>query len=163
MNAKDVIRYEMELAHNITRRLLDDLDDADLLVRTVPSANHIAWQLGHLISSEHRMIGMVSEGALPALPEGFADNHGKENVTSDDPAEFLTKDEYLALYDRQRQATLKALEEIPEARLDEPSPESVRQMFPTVGALFLLAGAHELLHLGQFTPVRRKLAKPIAM
>ena len=35
--------------------LVSDLSDAELLVRPVPQANHIAWQLGHLILQDSRL------------------------------------------------------------------------------------------------------------
>ena len=31
---------------------LGDFSDADMLARPAPSANHAAWQLGHLIAAE---------------------------------------------------------------------------------------------------------------
>ena len=55
MNAKDAIRQTVEFGHMVTRYYVDDLSDADLLVRSVPNSNHIAWQLGHLIKSTHEM------------------------------------------------------------------------------------------------------------
>ncbi len=36
-------------------------------------------------------------------------------------------------------------------------------MWPTLGAVLLLAGSHVLMHSGQFVSVRRKLGKPIAI
>ena len=76
---------------------LGDLDDADLLVRPVEGMNHIAWQLGHLISSERGMVEAIRPGSCPPLPEGFEANHDREDTTSDDPARFLSKDDYLDL------------------------------------------------------------------
>ena len=40
-----------------------DLSDADLLVRPAPSANHIAWQLGHLIASERNLVEAAAPGS----------------------------------------------------------------------------------------------------
>ena len=54
MNAKDVIKYNLRVADMGWSTLLSDLSDADLLVRPSPAANHLAWQLGHLISSERQ-------------------------------------------------------------------------------------------------------------
>ena len=55
-----------------------DLSDADLLVRPAPTANHIAWQLGHVIGSEQYFITKIGAAAsLPKLPDGFTDQHGK--------------------------------------------------------------------------------------
>jgi hypothetical protein len=161
MNAKDAIVTSMQMSQMVLDGLLKDLADADLLVRPAPSANHIAWQLGHLISSEQMMIESTCPNSCPALPEGFAANHSKERSKSDETAGFLSKQEYLDLFRRQREATLKALNDLPEADLDKEAPESFRQLCPTVGSVFALQGDHVLMHSGQFSVVRRKLGKPV--
>ena len=38
---------------------VQDLADADLLLRPVPGINHIAWQLGHLITGSKKMLGWL--------------------------------------------------------------------------------------------------------
>ena len=83
----------------IAKAYLEDLSDEELLLRPVEGANHIAWQLGHLISSEHNMVEMVCPGSMPPLPDGFADAYTKETAASDEGAAFLTKVEYLKLMD----------------------------------------------------------------
>ena len=100
MHAKDVIRQTLNLNESIVTRYLGDLDDADLLIRPVEGMNHIAWQLGHLISSERGMVEAIRPGTCPPLPEGFEANYDREDTTSDDPARFLSKDAYLDLVQR---------------------------------------------------------------
>lgn len=159
MNAKDAIRETIELARKLTRDYVGDLSDAELLLRAVPGMNHIAWQLGHLITAEREML--VSIGAdMPSVPSGFAEAHGKEAAASDDPSKFRTKAEYLGLMEVIRAGTLKALSRWPEADFDKPGPEPMRSYAPTIGAVFNLIGSHELMHAGQFVAVRRKLGKP---
>jgi hypothetical protein len=36
-------------------------------------------------------------------------------------------------------------------------------MFPTVGHIYLLIATHQLMHAGQFVPVRRALGKPVVI
>jgi len=159
MTSNDVIRNTMNQAHFILQSYVADLTDADLLVRPVPGANHIAWQLGHVIASEHDMAAACGYD-MPALPDGFAKAHGKETAGSDDAAVFKTKAEYLELFEKQRAAALAALDATPDARLDEPAPEPMRAYAPTIGAMFNMLGIHELMHAAQFVVVRRKLGKP---
>jgi uncharacterized damage-inducible protein DinB len=159
MTAKDVIRLNLDQGRNRLNTLLDDLSDADLLVRPVPGANHIAWQLGHLIASETRMMKQVPGAAAPELPPGFAERHTKDTAASD--TGFSTKAEYLALYDRVRAATLAALDRVSDADLDKPIEGPLASRIPHVAGLFLLAGNHATLHAGQFSAVRRKLGKPV--
>lgn len=160
MTAKDVIRVSIGLGQQLAHGTLEDLSDADLLVRTSPSANHIAWQLGHLIASERGMVAALGH-KMPELPAGFEQRHSKETASLNDAKQFGTKAEYLALLAKVSAATLAALDATPDADLDKPGPENMRAYAPTVGAVFHLTGAHIVMHAGQFTSVRRKLGKPV--
>jgi len=142
----------------VTRLYVDDLTDADRLVRSVPGTNHIAWQLGHLIVATHYMVTELGHTA-PALPTGFAESYTKETSASDDPARFAGKAEYLALADQMKSATLAAIDATPDSVLEQPGPEAMRDYAPTVLAGLMLLGNHWLLHAGQFVPIRRKLGK----
>ena len=162
MNTHEAIQGSLKLAREITDMLLADLSDDDLLVRPVPEANHIAWQLGHLISSEHHMMSELPESDMPALPDGFAEKYSKETSKSDDANHFESKQTYLDLYGKVRKGTLATLERLSDDRMGEPAPEAYREMFKTVGGLVSLQASHELVHLGQYSVVRRKLGKAVA-
>jgi hypothetical protein len=159
MNAKDVIRQVIEGSDMILRVYVSDLDEPDLMVRSVPGTNHIAWQLGHMIGGTAKMIGELGRAA-PQLPPGFVEAHGKQTASCDDPSRFLTKQQYLDLLDRAKAAALAAVDATPEADLEKPGPESMRDYAPTVAAALLILGQHWLMHAGQFVPIRRKLGKP---
>lgn len=159
MNAKHVIRQVIEFCHVVARAYVQDLSDADLLVRSVPGTNHVAWQLGHMISGTRGMIAALGREA-PPLPEGFEAAHGKETAASDDPSTFASKDRYLELLEQVKAASLAAVDATPEGDLEKPGPESMREYAPTVASVLTLLGTHLLMHAGQFVPVRRKLGKP---
>ena len=160
MNTQEAIKASLTLAREVTTMLLADLSDADLLVRPVPDANHIAWQLGHLIVSEHKMLTDAGF-KMPDLPDGFAQSHDKEMATSDDASKFHKKEQYLAWMEQQRSATLALLAAVSDADLDKPTPESMHEYAATAGAVFSLIGIHEMMHAAQFVAVRRKLDKPV--
>ncbi len=115
MNAKDVLKNQIETAQMITRGYIEDLQDEELLVRTVPNANHIAWQLGHMLASEHDMLAALGHQP-PALPEGFAAAHTPETATSDDASRFFPQREYLRLLDEMKDASLAAVDSTPRRR-----------------------------------------------
>lgn len=163
MTTKDAIKGVFSTGDYVLKTYLNDLSDADLLVRPVPQANHIAWQLGHLIKSEVEMLAGVTSAPSVQLPAGFAEKHSKETSGVEPPRGMLTKAEYLALYDRIRAASLAKLDKLSDADLDKPNTGSLAQFFPTVGSLFLIAADHPMMHVGQFVVVRRKLGKPIVM
>lgn len=159
MNALGVLRNDLATADMIATSYLNDLSDDELLARPVPAANHIAWQLGHLIVSENAMIGDSCPGSMPALPAGFSEKHMGETASSDNREAFLSKDEYLRLYRQQREATLRALDKLSESELDRPAPERYRSYVETVGGVFAMQAAHWLMHAGQWAVVRRKLGR----
>jgi nucleotide-binding universal stress UspA family protein len=157
--ANELLRQAIERSHALIRAYVEDLTDEELLVRSVPGSNHIAWQLGHIIGGVRKMLGGLGRPAF-ALSEGFLTAHGKEMAACDDPARFATKAEYLALLDQAKAASLAAVDATPESDLGRPGPEAMREYAPTVGIALMMLGSHGLMHVGQFVPIRRKLGKP---
>jgi hypothetical protein len=159
MNAIQVIQSALESTQKLTTWFVADLSDADLLVRPVPEANHIAWQLGHIITAEHGLFSKyLPTPGYPELPAGFSDKHSNKNTKDDGPAGFLTKAKYLDLWGKIRQATVAAVNKLSEADLDKPTGWEIA---PTLGRLLLLIADHTTMHGGQFSVVRRKLGKPV--
>jgi uncharacterized damage-inducible protein DinB len=161
MNAKEAIKTSLNSTMSMMKMFLDDLGDADLLVRPVPNANHIAWQLGHLIVAEANISKAIPQAKLAELPADFAAKYTKETCTVDSPTAFHKKTELLAAYDKVRAATLATLDALPDAALDTPVTGSMAAYMPTYGAMFNLLANHTMMHAGQFTVVRRKLGKPV--
>jgi uncharacterized damage-inducible protein DinB len=157
MNASTAIRKALESTHRVLTMYLGDLSDADLLVRPVPGANTIAWQVGHLIRSESMAAKHIPAAKYPELPAGFADRHDNKRAGDDGPG-LATKAVYLDLFAKAREATLKAVDGLSETDLDKPTGW---EMAPTLGQLLLLIANHTMMHAGQFTVVRRKLGKPV--
>jgi hypothetical protein len=161
MTAKDAIKHTLNSNYFMLKQYLSDLSDADLLVRPAPNANHAAWQLGHLISAEVQLLGMIRGATPAALPAGFAERHSKDAARSESTAGFLKKQEYLDLFDKVRAATLASLDKQSDADLDTTTEGRMKDFAPNYGAVFLLLANHTMMHGGQFTVVRRTLGKPI--
>jgi hypothetical protein len=147
----------------VLKTYISDLDDADLMRRPGKGCNHLAWQLGHLISSEVQLLNRVAPGQGAELPDGFADAHSKQACTNDDPASFHGKQTYVELFDKVRAASYAALDAYAQSDLDTPAPEDFRDFCPTMGDMFTLIATHPMMHAGQFVIVRRQLGKPVLM
>lgn len=159
MDIKQGIRTSLAQSDLVVGMYLQDLSDADLLVRPLPECNHIAWQLGHLIVAERIFLEKMAPGKTEPLPEGFEAAHGKEAAAGDDAAKFLTKDEYLKLAAGVRAQTLALLDSMSAADLDQP----VEKMPPTVkvaGDVYFFITLHWLMHAGQWPIIRRKMGRP---
>ncbi len=160
MDAIAAIKVSLETADMVGMAYLADLSDAELMERPHPGCNHINWQLGHLICSEHQMISSLAADAMPALPTGFDAKYSKESAGSDDPSQFVPKEELLEAYRAQRAGTLAVLAASTPDQLDEPTGVSYA---PTRGAMLLMQANHWLMHCGQWVIVRRSHGKPIAI
>ena len=69
MNANDTLRITLNTSSVVLSRYLDDLSDADLMQRPGPGCNHLAWQAGHLISSENQLLESVAPGRASSFPK----------------------------------------------------------------------------------------------
>jgi DinB superfamily len=162
MQGTEAVRAALASTKEIVNWYLGDLSDTDMLVRPAPGANHIAWQMGHLIYAERGMItGELPGTPYPELPAGFVEQHGKDTAAQDPAKGFRSKDEYLNLFNQVRQATIDALAKLSDADLDKPTTGQMAKFAPKLGNLFLLQANHALMHGGQFSVVRRKLGKPV--
>jgi hypothetical protein len=162
MKASQVLEAALNGTQFLTNHYLEDLSDADLLTRPTPGANHIAWQLGHVIASEVGMVrSQLSNAAYPELPSGFAEQYTKDTAAKDPPKGFLTKQKYLDLFNRVREATKAAVSKLSDADLDRATTGNMAQFAPTLGTFLMLVSNHTLMHAGQFSVVRRKLGKPV--
>ena len=156
MNAKDTLKLGIDMGRFISLGYIEDLTDQEMLHRPAKGANHINWQLGHLIQSENEMGNIAILGSMPALPAGFAEKYSKDTAASDDASQFLKKAELVKVFEEQRAATLKALENVTEADLDKPTGV---EYAPTVGAMFSMHGTHWVMHAGQWAVIRRQLGR----
>lgn len=159
MNSKEAIRICIDTSAMVCSPYLEDLTDEDMMRRPHPKCNHLKWQVGHLVASEHEMINGVCPGIMPELPEGFAARYSKEAAASDDPAAFDSKAELMRVHEQQRAATLAALDGLSEDDLASESPEPMRGYAPNVAAAFSMQGSHWMMHAGQWVIVRRQIGR----
>jgi len=163
MDTRQAILSTKNISQMVLTQYINDLTDAELMLRPGKGCNHIAWQLGHLIHSECGLLNSLVPGAAPQLPAGFAEKHDKSKQGSDNPSDFCTKQEYLDLIKQVHQAFTTALNKCSDADFDKPSPEQWQKMFPTAGQIWILMATHQMMHAGQFVPVRRSLGKPVVI
>ncbi|QDU93072.1 DinB family protein [Lignipirellula cremea] len=154
------LKASLELPTFVVESYLADLTDDELFLRPAEQMNHIAWQLGHLIASEHNQIEQLRPGSMPPLPDGFSAQHSKETSASESRDGFRTRDEYLRLMQEQRAGALAVLESLTDEELMAPGPEGLHYFGPTVGCIFAGQATHWMMHAGQWAVVRRGLGKP---
>jgi DinB superfamily len=161
MNAKDVIQTSLKSTGDMLTQFVADLSDEDLLVRPAPNANHIAWQLGHLIACEAMMGDVVPRATYPELPGHLKSQMAGKSSKTPPPGGYLKKAEYVDWFNKIRSATIANVDRLSDADLDKATPGDFAAWAPTMGALLVLTANHTLMHAGQFSVVRRLLNKPV--
>jgi hypothetical protein len=159
MNFKDAVRSSLRISDFLVQGYLADITPDEMMHRPVPDANHVAWQLGHLIAAERHLVEAAAPGSMPTLPDGFADRHRRDGPMSDNPADFLSKDEYLQLAKQVRDSTLQVLDRFSDADFDKPVAARVPPFVKCAGDCFATIGPHWSLHAGQWVVLRRKLGR----
>ena len=159
MNFKDAIRSTFNSSDFLAHGYLADISPQEMLMRPVPGANHIAWQLGHLIAAERHFVEAAAPGTMSELPPGFVECHKKDKAASDNAADFLAKEEYLELAKTVRVGTLRVLDQLSEADFDKPIEGRVPPFVKRAGDCFTTIGNHWALHAGQWVVLRRKLGR----
>ncbi|MCI0637997.1 MAG: DinB family protein [Gemmataceae bacterium] len=161
MQAKEAMALALSDTRNTLSMYFGDLSDADLQVRPVPSANNIAWQMGHLINSEVFLGKDLPGATYPELPAKLKGQYNDEASKGVPKAGYLSKAEYLEWFNNVRKATIENVARLSDADFDKPSTGPMAKFAPTIGALVLLISNHTLMHAGQFTVTRRALNKPV--
>jgi hypothetical protein len=159
MNAIAPLRSSLLMTQHLLNGYLSDLSDSDLLVRPVEGANHIAWQIGHLIDVERRLGQQIPGLPEVELPAGFSEKHANKPEAQQSSAGFCSRKEYVDLFNKTREATLTALGKLSDADLERPArgPANVKNLADVA----LLMCNHCMMHGGQFSVIRRKLGKPV--
>ena len=158
----EVERAAQNMAGNLemVKGTLADFSDADFMVRPCPGANHVTWQLGHLMKSETGMMTAIG-ATMPPLPDGWDKKFTKENASNDDASFFPKKQEIMDAFIKMRTAGIAFVKTVKPEDLEKPTPENMRRFAPTTGNVLGLAPVHTAMHVGQFQVIRRKLGKPI--
>ena len=157
--ASDVIVHSLTASKNLLVRYVEDLSAEEYLHRPVPTANCVAWLLGHLTLSDRRaMAASFGEENLPALPEGFDKKFSRSagcpqasdfgDVTNLLPLFLIHRD---LLIEKVRAASPEQLS----TDLEKPHP-----MFSTPGEMMSFMAVHTAMHAGQITMIRRSLGRP---
>lgn len=163
MSSKAAIQQTLDMSERILTNYTNDLDDEALRLRPMEGINPIAWQLGHLLSFERAMVEGIRPGSSPPLPEGFDTTHSTDSAKANVDSGFSTLAEYRSLMQAQRAVTKALLESLTEEELAAPAPERFLKFTPTVSAGLNMVGLHNMMHVGQFVVVRRKLGKPVVI
>ena len=157
----DAVIHNFGMCLDHLRRMLTDVDDAQMTVQPRPGMNHPAWILGHLI---HGFQDLGSDfGVPPWLPDDWADRFAYGSMPSADRAAHPSKAALLEMLDGGQARLVDALADLNDERLTAPLPDpNASGLFSTLGDVMIYAlVSHTALHVGQLTAWRRAMALPL--
>lgn len=157
MTIGEMFANQIQQSSGMLLAVIDSFSDDEIFVRPVPGANHAAWQIGHLINSQSRMVGRLG-GKLPELPAGFETKFTKQTASLDNPSDFLDRKTLRDLTAKMAEAAVAAARAI---KTEDLEKQTGVQFAPTYFDMLVLISAHAAMHIGQMQVIRRKLGKPI--
>jgi hypothetical protein len=136
-------------------KLVEDVDDARMAEQPAGIRNHPAWTLGHLVTAAS-FVTILQGEQPPALPESYQKLFPPGTQPTGNRADYPSKQELLAHLRAQHARAAEVTRARHATSFNQPSPENLRRLAPTVGAIvaYLLA-AHEQNHVGQLIAWRR--------
>jgi DinB superfamily len=155
--AIDQIRF----ARNYTLRLLNHTKEDDWF-KMPGGITHVAWQVGHLATSQYRMVFERVRGGRPEDAELMSDDFRKPFIRDSVPSEasaYPSCSEIRTVFDRMHERVMVWLPTLNETELDQPilTPHSlVKSKFEAL----MWCGQHEFVHAGQIGLIRRLLGCP---
>ncbi len=145
------------------KMLVADIE-ADAMCRQVGGIrNHPAWTLGHMATAldfAAQMLELPSE-----VPEEWTPLCGRGSTPTEDASQYPSKEEFLAVLDREQGRILDALQKLDSGALAQPTPdEEFRELMPTLGdALVFILAMHQAIHVGELCAWRQAAGLPMVM
>lgn len=134
----------------------------------IVQSNHPAWVYGHLALYPSRVLTALGQpAAIATPPDGFEAlfKNGAACVDDPDGSIYPPMERITALFFDAYEAAFAAVAAAEDGVLlgENPSPGRMRELFPTLGAMFMFyLGGHVQMHLGQVSAWRRMIGLPPA-
>ena len=156
MKAIDFIRKSMQFQDQFSPQFFEDMRDAPLTQPTPRGGNHPLWVLGHLAHSEAELTGTISGEPNPL--EEWSGMFAPGTQPTANAADYPPYEEVFEKYRQARARSLKLLDEVGDAGLDdalESIPPGMEEIFRTNADIFMILILHHHVHMGQVADARR--------
>jgi hypothetical protein len=166
MKTVDFIRLSLDASARATLMLIEDMKDQPLTFPTPKGGNHPLWVLGHLAWVEGNVIQQIMLGR-PNPVADWTSLFGIGTEVSAEASRYPAFAEVDKAFQNVRAATLKALEPLGDADLDQPSkgcPPEFKEFLGTYAGCFRVVIFNTMHHRGQVADARRAAGrKPLRM
>lgn len=158
-DAKSVILGQLQTGQFLMEKFTADLTDAEYFQVPCKGANHIGWVIGHIACSEDA-IGAAASGGEKRIPEATHTLFAGSSECHADAGKYPSRKELDELFKDARATLIERLTTSDASKWDDPSPEGwPKEIFPTIGSLWGMQGAHQFWHIGQITVCRAAMGK----
>ncbi|MBI2192752.1 MAG: DinB family protein [Planctomycetes bacterium] len=159
MNAKAVVKSQLQSGDELIGKFTQDLTEEEFLFTLPNDGQSVIWILGHLACTEDWALHGLT-GSAYQLPEDLHAKVAFRSKPSGRAEDYPRRKEIEKLFRAQRRRTLSALRKSKLREWKQPAPQGFPPSFPSVGALWAMLGSHLYWHIGQITVIRRMLKKP---
>jgi hypothetical protein len=156
----ETIRPTFEFCSWYAQKLVADIPDEKMAAQPVAGVtmNHPAWTIAHLAWTNDNILKML--GKTSEL-ESWKEKVGMGSTPVSDRSKYPSKDELLNMLKLANARLWAEVSSAPEEVLKKPTPENMRHMFPTNGAMIIgVMTGHYASHLGQISAWRRAMGFP---
>ena len=152
----DLAIQMLDGSRNFLSKLIETLDDSQLVSRSGGHGNHALWVMGHIAFSDDSFVSAFT-GQPGCLPESYKDLFGQGASPSENAGDYPSRDELLGKLEEARARVRKWVATLEGDAALEESPEDLKGITPNaIHAAFTLAN-HEYMHAGQLASVRSSL------
>ena len=161
MNKIEFLCERLRVARGWTDGLLEDVEASAWFDMPAGGITHVAWQVGHLSSSQVALIHVRCFGKThdQCVPPGFRDAFGKSSTPVADPTAYPPVADIRATFDRVQREALDLISGMSEADLTQPAGAEPHPLFNTKEGAIATAALHETFHAGQIALLRRLAGK----
>lgn len=161
--AQDVLLQQFQMGQMLIEQFIADLSEKEFFQIPSEGANHPAWILGHIATSEDSMANDIL-GKPKRLPESIHELFKKGTTSQADASKYPTRNELVDMFKNSRANAMEALTAFDDSKWNDPSPEGWSdEFFPTNGSIWAVMGTHQFWHIGQLTVCRAALKKKPVM
>ena len=157
MTVKDLVINQLQGSKMLFDSFSKDFSDTDAQYQPGKDGNHLNWILVHIAVSEDAMTSGMA-GTPKRLSEALHKAYSGGSTCKTDDG--MTRAEAMKLYNESFARTCEFVKNFDESRLEEKAPAGYPELFPTMGSVLGLIGAHPFWHIGQLTVNRTLLKKP---
>lgn len=161
MSARDIAWEQIDAARRYSLSLLEDFSDRDWFRQPSEGVTHIAWQVGHLATSQYSLGLVRLRGEMPddarLVPLAFREHFIRGSAPTADAQQYPSPAHIIEVLSRVHAAVAEEVAKHTNADLEQPQLGKPHPLFNTkIGGLFWCA-RHEMLHAGQIGLLKRLL------